>query len=239
MSNSSLNMIKPYTPPTVFTPLPPINSSNVNFLEQTTTILPLAEIYKLENDRNSPTKQLQNVDDYLLDKHNKEYRFLIEESLDLAKEKEKLLIRLRAQLELQLEAQKLATQQREQAMLDMQSQLAQEQEKAKKDAENMRLNIKSVIDLSPLVLNVNQATQTLTDNGAFDFNDLQNAQSGAESCKEARSEYDCLQFSSHCRWGKLPKKRKKKCYFMCENLSSNNCQKVSKCIFKDNNCINK
>ncbi|MDP5012347.1 MAG: hypothetical protein NWQ29_01405, partial [Alphaproteobacteria bacterium] len=149
-----------------------------------------------------------------------------------------------AQLKLQLEAQKFAAQQRARAIKEMQGKLKLklEEEKSKKEAEEMKLNVQSIVDLSPLVLNVNQPKEKQKDASRateFDFTKLKKVQKAAKKCKKENNKNKCGMLSKYCSWGRVPKQKKHKCLFMCEKLSKNHCKKTSGCFFKNHKCRNK
>ncbi len=191
---------------------------------------------------NSLASVLQKANEELDVKHKKEYDNVIKDNIELLKEKEKVLIQLHAQLKLQLEAQKFAAQQRARAIKQMQEKLKLEEEKSKKDAEEMKLNVQSIVDLSPLVLNINQPKEKEKDASHvsdFDFTNLKKSQRGAKNCKKRDDKTECSILSNYCMWGRVPKQKKHKCLFMCEKLSKKNCKKVTGCYFKDHKCRNK
>ncbi len=225
------------------TPLAP-----VTFQPQSTTIQPLAAVYELavmektvNEKRNEDAVQieLRRAQEELNYKYRKEYENVVKEKIEISKEKEKVLIQLQAQLKLQLEAQQFATLQRARAIQEMQNKLAQEAIKAKADAEALKLNVQSIVDLSPLILNVTQNSADKANSPSFDFSNLKNAQNGASSCKHGKHESDCNKHSTHCSWGRVEKKKNDKCLFMCEKLSQNLCSKVSGCYYKNEKCRNK
>lgn len=190
----------------------------------------------------SLSSELEKANEELDVKYKKQYKNAIQDSIELLKEKENVLIQLHAQLKLQLEAQKFAAQQRARAIKEMQEKLKQEEDKSKKDAEAMKLNVQSIVDLSPLVLNINQPKEKDKDASRvseFDFTNLKKAQRGAKNCKRRDDKVECSILSNHCYWGRIPKKKKRKCLFMCEKLSKNHCKKVSGCYFKNHKCRNK
>lgn len=190
----------------------------------------------------SLASELQKANEELDVKHKKEYDRVIKDNIELLKEKENVLIQLHAQLKLQLEAQKFAAQQRARAIKEMQQKLKLEEEKSKKDAEEMKLNVQSIVDLSPLVLNINQPKEKNKDASRvteFDFTNLKKVQKAAKRCKKKDTKNECTMLSKHCSWGRVPKQKKHKCLFMCEKLSKNHCKKTSGCYFKKHKCRNK
>lgn len=241
-------------------PFTPTSLPQINFQPQSTTIQPLAASYQLKatstqtesttqstattnvQQNNSLANELQKANEELDLKHKKEYDRVVQDNIELLKEKENVLIQLHAQLKLQLEAQKFAAQQRARAIKEMQEKLKKEEEKSKKDAEEMKLNVQSIVDLSPLILNVNQPKEKTKDASqakAFDFGNLKKAQKAAKKCKKRDNKNECGMHSNICTWGRIPKQKKHKCLFMCEKLSKNHCKKVSGCYFKKHKCRNK
>lgn len=254
----SIAPIAPFTPTTL---------PQINFQPQSTTIQPLAASYQLKSTstqgaststQTAPSStqgnttslqssstlasELEKANQELDLKHKKEYDRVVQDNIELLKEKENVLVQLHAQLKLQLEAQKFAAQQRARAIKEMQDKLKKEEEKSKKDAEEMKLNVQSIVDLSPLILNVNQPKEKAKDASqakAFDFGNLKKVQKAAKKCKKRDKKSECGMHSNICTWGRIPKQKKHKCLFMCEKLSKNHCKKVSGCYFKKHKCRNK
>jgi hypothetical protein len=245
------------TPPlTTFLPATP---ATIDFQPKTTTIQPLAAIYQLaalqqqqiaaaaaataaatRAAENPATTELLRVNEELSVKYKKDYDYAVKEKIELVKEKENVLIKLQAQLKLQLEAQQFAAQQRARAIKEMQDKLVQEELKSKKEAEAMKLQVQSIVDLSPLILNVNQTPiKKPNSSSTYDFKDLQKVQKGPASCKHGTDKSECHKRSSHCTWGRVGKRKKHTCLFMCEKLSKHHCKRVSGCYFKDHKCKNK
>ncbi|MDP4725073.1 MAG: hypothetical protein NWS47_02125 [Alphaproteobacteria bacterium] len=247
-------ILPPIEPAAPFVTFVPTGLPKIDFKSKSTTIQPLAEAYQIASIQatstqpaqlnDSLTNQLQKANKELELKHKKEYDNVIKDNIELQKEKESVLIQLQAQLKLQLEAQKFAAQQRARAIKEMQGKLKLklEEEKSKKEAEEMKLNVQSIVDLSPLVLNVNQPKEKQKDASRateFDFTKLKKVQKAAKKCKKENNKNKCGMLSKYCSWGRVPKQKKHKCLFMCEKLSKNHCKKTSGCFFKNHKCRNK
>ena len=267
MAATSLVMPQSLTGAATLPGASPVATQPITFQPQSTTIQPLAAAYQLApqqvnngasqqpgntsnpqsntiSDEDSLDIALQKITKKLNDKNKREYENLISERIALEKEKETVQIQLQAQLKLQLVAQQFAAAQRASAIQEMQAKLVEQENQSKKDAEAMKLQIQSIVDLSPLVLNVTQEApaeevKDETKDNDFDFANLENAQKGAASCKHGKNESGCTKRASHCSWRSLPKQKTHQCLFMCSKLSKEHCSKVSGCYLKNNDCKNK
>ncbi len=260
--------VAPTPPAAPFVPFVATTLPQINFQAQSTTIQPLAAAYQLAaiqaatstqavstqaastqtastqavGASSSLASEIQKTNEELEIKHKKEYDYVIKDNIELLKEKENVLIQLQAQLKLQLEAQKFAAQQRARAIKEMQEKLKQEELKSKKDTEEMKLNVQSIVDLSPLVLNINQPKEKEKETSLAndsDFTNLKKSQKLAKKCKKSGNQNECNTHSKHCSWGRVPKQKKHKCLFMCEKLEKSLCKKVSGCHYKDSKCRSK